>query len=136
LANFARYVLPLVIERGLTVFQAHNPRKWELSENQGVTREEMNDWIRAGHAEVWSLTSSERGQSTPENVQDESVVSPAESEEQLPAAEGNVWGYSKTGSPGESYVGHRQGSTAAEWTSPPGFAILANHAVASGNVPG
>lgn len=136
LANFARYVLPLVIERGLTVSQAHNPRNWELSENQGVTPEEMNDWIRAGHVEVWNHSSSHRGLSTPEDVHDEIVTSLSEIEEQLPAAAGNVWGFNPPGIPGESYAGFRKGSTAAEWTSPPGLAILANHAVASGHVPG
>lgn len=136
LANFSRHVLPLVIERGLTVSQAHNPRNWGLGENQGVTPEEMNDWIRGGHVEVWNHSSSHRGISSPEDVHDEIVASLSEIEEQLPAAVGNVWGFNPPGIPGESYAGFRKGSAAEEWTSAPGLAILANHAVASGHVPG
>ncbi|APX33087.1 hypothetical protein BH708_10595 [Brachybacterium sp. P6-10-X1] len=136
LANFARFVLPLVIERGLTVSQAHNPRNWELRENEGVTAEEMNDWIRAGHVEVWNHSASHRGISTPEDVHDEIVSSISEIEEQLPAAAGKVWGFNPPGIPGEDYAGFGKGTTPANWVTPSGLAILAHHAVASGHVSG
>lgn len=136
LANFARHVLPLVIARGLTVSQAHNPRNWDLRENEGVTHEEMNDWIRAGHVEVWNHSASHRGISTPDDVHDEIVSSLAEIEEQLPAAAGKVWGFNPPGVPGENYGGFGKGTDPADWSTPPGLAILAHHAVASGHVSG
>src|SRR5699024_6434083 len=136
LANFSRYVLPLVIERGLIVSQAHNPRNWELRENHGVTPAEMNDWIRAGHVEVWNHSASHRGISTSEDIHDEIVASLSEIEEQLPATAGRVWGFNPPGIPGQNYAGFGKGALAAEWASPPGLAILAHHAVASGHVSG
>src|SRR5699024_7233742 len=71
LANFARHVLPLTIERRMTVSQAHTPRNWHLEENAGVTAEEMNDWVHEGHVEVWNHSASHRGISTEEDIHDE-----------------------------------------------------------------
>lgn len=136
LTNFARHVLPLTIERGLTVSQAHNPRNWDLRENEGVTPEEMNDWIRAGHVEVWNHSASHRGISTPDDVHDEIVTSIAEIEEQLPAAAGKVWGFNPPGVPGEDYAGFGKGTHPSDWVTLPGRTILAHHAVASGHVSG
>lgn len=136
LANFARYVLPLTIERRITVSQAHNPRNWHLKENAGVTVEEMNDWVREGYVEVWNHSASHRGISTEEDIHDEIVSSLAEIEEQLPAAAGSVWGFNPPGIPGEDYAGFAKGATPENWTTAAGRAILSHHAVVSGHVPG
>lgn len=136
LENFARHVLPLTIERGFTVSQAHNPRNWHLKENSGVTAEEMDDWIRAGHVEVWNHSASHRGISTPEEVHDEIVASLAETEEQLPATAGRVWGFNPPGIPGEDYAGFDKGARPESWVTEAGRAMLAHHAVVSGHVPG
>lgn len=136
LANFARHVLPLTMQHRITVSQAHNPRNWHLRENAGVTAAEMNDWVRAGHVEVWNHSASHRGISTEEDIHDEVVASLAEIEEQLPAAAGAVWGFNPPGIPGEDYAGFAKGAEAENWTTAAGRAILAHHAVASGHVPG
>lgn len=136
LANFARHVLPLTMEHRITVSQAHNPRNWHLKENAGVTAQEMNDWIREGHVEVWNHSASHRGIATEEDIHDEIVSSLAEIEEQLPAAAGAVWGFNPPGIPGEDYAGFDKGAAPENWTTAAGRVILAHHAVASGHVPG
>lgn len=136
LANFARHVLPLTIERRMTVSQAHNPRNWHLEENAGVTAEEMNDWVHEGHVEVWNHSASHRGISTEEDIHDEIVSSLAEIEEQLPAAAGTVWGFNPPGIPGEDYAGFAKGAAPENWTTAAGRAILGHHAVVSGHILG
>lgn len=136
LTNFARFILPLVAERGITVSIAHNPRNFHLPENRGVTPEELNDWVREGHVEIWNHSASHQAIRTSDDLYDQIVTSLAEIEAQLPAARGRVWGYNPPGVPGHDYAGFNNGSRPEHWATSAGRLILAHHAVASGHLPG
>ncbi|QCR52973.1 hypothetical protein C1N80_04840 [Brachybacterium sp. SGAir0954] len=136
LVNFAEHLLPLAVDRGITVSQAYNPRNGDLKENRGVLHSEIDDWIRQGHVEIWNHSSSHRGVTTTADLHDEIVAAIGEIGEQLPSAQGKLWGFNPPGIPGEDYAGFDKGSTPENWMTEAGRMILAHHAVASGHVAG
>ena len=93
LVNLAQHILPLTSSRRLQVSLAHNPRTGDLRENRGVGMDEVDGWVRARHVEIWNHSASHRGVATTEDLLDEVVASIGEIEEQLPSAQGKVWGF-------------------------------------------
>ena len=136
LVNLSQHILPLTSSRRLQVSLAHNPRTGDLRENRGVGMDEVDGWVRSRDVEIWNHSASHRGVATTEDLLDEVVASIREIEEQLPAAQGKVWGFNPPGIPGEKYAGCAKGSHPEEWTTEAGRIILAHHAVVSGHVPG
>lgn len=136
LVNLAQHILPLTTSRRLRVSLAHNPRTGHLRENRGVGTDEIDGWVSARHVEIWNHSASHRGVVTTEDLMDEVVASIGEIEEQLPSAQGKVWGFNPPGIPGEDYAGFGKGSRPNEWTTEAGRIILAHHAVVSGHLSG
>src|SRR5699024_10400267 len=111
LANFRDKVLPLTSAAGLRVSLALNARNWGYAENAGVTADDVNAWVQAGHVEIWNHGATHGNRTTEEGLYDEIVNGLSELRAQIPAAQIDGWVVPGVGAGSGSYMGFGSGTS-------------------------
>ncbi|MSS84960.1 polysaccharide deacetylase family protein [Actinomycetaceae bacterium WB03_NA08] len=136
LAAFQTKVLPLLQARGIVGSQAINSRNWDYPENEGVTPEIVNVWVRDGLVEIWNHSATHTNPTSLAELEREIITGLAELRTQLPDAQIDGWAVPGVNAT-DPYMGFGTGTSVQDfYQTDAGRMILTHHAVATGHIPG
>lgn len=133
LSFFRDKVLPLLVERELPWAQIINPDNIG-SGNDQVSWSDIQTWALNHGGEVWNHGATHIDVTSPDELESHIVGALGTLSTNLPKLA--VEGFAPIGMNPGGYDGFFPGNTAEQWQTKAGQLILANHAVASGDVAG
>lgn len=131
LANFKSGILPIHQAANMPFYIAMNSRNWDFAENAGATQADARAWIASGLAEFGNHCADHTDKVTIETIFDTVVRGREELEEQLQTI---IHGFTVPGVGGTGFGGFTDGKLNAYSSTWMGEVVLANHAIASGNI--
>lgn len=133
LKNFNAKMRAKLESLGFPYALALGSRDWGHSENAGITKTIVNNWVVGGFAEIWSHSISHADADTPAKIREYITESRKELEADIPAAK--VDGYMPPGAGGTRYMGFGPSDTPQKFFETlAGQMILQTYAVTGGNM--
>ncbi|MGP5689785.1 hypothetical protein [Glutamicibacter ardleyensis] len=133
LKNFDAKMRAKLESLGFPYALALGSRDWGASENAGITKTIVNNWVVGGFAEIWSHSIGHDDADTSAKIRDYIVNSRKELEADLPAAK--VDGYMPPGAGGTRYMGFGPSDTPQKfYETLAGQMILQTYAVTGGSM--
>lgn len=132
LVAFRDKIVPALKRLGLPAAQTLNAGNWDITQNAGVTRSQVNAWVLEGWLEIWNhgLTHTPGSYNAPDTLYTMVKEGLDQLRTDLPAA--TIDGFMPPGGGGDltGFDGGR--SAEGFWSTAPGRMILQYHAVTSG----